>query len=454
MEDPGWDDGVHLAEAIDLNPDPHTVEINLEARPTELAISGELTTPVWTYDGTTPGPLIRAHVGDRLIVHFLNSLTEDTSVHWHGIRLPAAMDGVPGHTQAPVPPGGTFDYSFVLPDEGLFWYHPHADSAAQVGYGLYGPLLVEGASDVAASGAPDDLGDEVVLVLSDMGINADGTLAPPLAAGDLPGLLMGEEGNTLLVNGRVRPTLGARSGRRQRWRIVNAARSRYFQLALAGHQFTRIGVDGGFLQAPEPPADTILIIPAGRVDLLVTPTGQPGEVLAVRDVPYDRGFGTAADGGTQDLFYLNLSPSPAVTTRALPPTLRTIAPIDTTQATARSIALTLDASSGKVIMGINGVPAWLAPPLPAAANSTEVWTITNTVAFDHPFHLHGFFFQPLDPVTGAALPSPEWRDTMNIPALTTARFAVQYDDRLGMWMFHCHILDHADDGMMGMLLLQ
>jgi FtsP/CotA-like multicopper oxidase with cupredoxin domain len=143
-----------------------------------------------------------------------------------------------------------------------------------------------------------------------------------------------------------------------------------------------------------------------------------------------------------------------VSDQAPPATLRTIAAIDTTEATARSIALTLDASIGKLVMGINGVPAWLAPPLPAAANGTEAWTVTNTVGFDHPFHFHGFFFQPLDPVTGGALPSPEWRDTLDVPALSTAKFAVQYDDRLGMWMFHCHILDHADAGMMGALLLQ
>jgi FtsP/CotA-like multicopper oxidase with cupredoxin domain len=358
------------------------------------------------------------------------------------------MDGVPGHTQAPVPPGGTFDYSFVLPDAGLFWYHPHADAAAQVGFGLYGPILVEDAA------APRDLGDEVVLVLSDMGINADGSLAAPTDDSDTQALLRGEEGNTLLVNGRVLPTIGARSGLRQRWRIVNSAKSRYFQLSLAGHQFTRIGSDGGFLQAPEAPADTILIIPAGRADVLVTPVGNPGDVLAVHWVPYDRGFGTTWDGGEQELFYLKISGEPAVTDVPIPATLRTIAPIDTTAATPRSISLTLDASSGKVVLGINGVPAWLATPFPAAADSTELWTITNTVAFDHPFHLHGFFFQPLDPVTGAALPSPEWKDTMNIPALSTAKFAVKYDERLGMWMFHCHILDHSDDGMMGMLVLQ
>jgi len=460
-QDPGWRDGIALAQPIDLNPDPHVLEVDLQAVPTSMNITGAAATPVWTYNGTTPGPLLRAKAGDQMVVHFSNALPEDTSVHWHGIRLPAAMDGVPGHTQPPVHPGGSFDYSFVLPDEGLFWYHPHADSAAQVGYGLYGAILVDPAdAETSAPSALDraQLGDEVVLVLSDMGIEADGSLAPPLTEPDdgTRALLMGQEGNVLLVNGRVRPTLGARSGLRQRWRIVNTAKSRYYQLALAGHQFTRIGSDGGFLQAPEAPADSVVVIPAGRVDVLVTPVGDPGGVLAVQYVPYDRGFGTAFEGPPQDLFYVALSAQPTVTEGdcPLPAQLRVIAPLDTTLATPRAIDLTLDASTGRVVMGINGVPAWNAVPFPAAADTTELWTITNTVNFNHPFHLHGFFFQPLDPVTGAPLPSPEWRDTIDVPPLGTTRFAVQYDDRLGMWMFHCHILDHADDGMMGMLLLQ
>ena len=459
-EDVGWSDDVRLAGVTDLNTDPHTLEINLEAKPAALDILGTAPTPVWTYNGSTPGPLIHAKAGDLLIVHFLNSLPEDTSVHWHGIRLPAAMDGVPGHTQAPVPPGGTFDYSFVLPDEGLFWYHPHADSAAQVGFGLYGPILVDPADATVADPSAvnrADLGQEVVLVLSDMGINADGSLKPALSepADGPQALLMGQEGNVLLVNGRVRPSISARAGLRQRWRIVNAAKSRFFQISLAGHQFTRIGTDGGFLQAPDPPVDDLLIIPASRADVLVTPTGKVGDVLAVQYVPYDRGFGTAVEGPQQDLFYLKVSDSLAVTDDVpVPAQLRTIAPIDTTQASPRDIQLTIDTSSGMIVMGINGVPAWNAPPFPAVANSTEVWTVTNTVGFDHPFHLHGFFFQPLDPVTGAATPSPEWHDMIDVPQRATVKFAVKYDDRLGMWMFHCHILDHADDGMMGMLLLQ
>ena len=113
---------------------------------------------------TVPGPLIRAKVGDRLIVHFSNHLPVATTVHWHGIRLPIEMDGVPGISQPEVQPGQTFTYDFVLPDAGLFWYHPHVDAAAQVGFGLTGALLVEDPSENIG------VSDELVLVLSDIDV--------------------------------------------------------------------------------------------------------------------------------------------------------------------------------------------------------------------------------------------------------------------------------------------
>src|SRR5262245_34594829 len=119
----GWKDAVSLPEAIDLDPSPDVVEINLTARVAQLEIKPGLLTPAWTYDGSVPGPLIRARAGNRVIVHFTNNLPDETTIHWHGVRLTADMDGVPGHSQPPVPPGGTFDYSFVVPDASLFWYH-------------------------------------------------------------------------------------------------------------------------------------------------------------------------------------------------------------------------------------------------------------------------------------------------------------------------------------------
>jgi FtsP/CotA-like multicopper oxidase with cupredoxin domain len=444
----GWDEAIALASTPDLDPDAKVVEVNLDARVTSLEIQAGTTTSAWTYNGTIPGPLIRAHVGDHLIVHFTNHLPADTTVHWHGVRLPSSMDGVPGHTQPPVASGGSFDYEFDLPDAGLFWYHPHVDSAVQVGDGLYGAILVE---DPAAASVESSFGDETVLVLSDIDVTADGALGDPTTGGDF-GTLFGRQGQVILVNGKVKPTILARPGLRQRWRIVNAAKSRYFQLALDGHTFTRIGGDGGLIPAPVT-TDKLLVIPGGRADVVFTPSGQPGTTLPVRWIPYDRGYGTDYMIPAEDVFYVQFADKVGIDEAPLPAALRAIAPIDTSAAMARELDLTQDLSTGKLVLGINGVPSWEAAPYKARVGDTETWTIVNTMDFDHPFHLHGFFFQPLDPTTGAALASPEWRDTYNVPQHSMVQIAVKYDDRPGMWMFHCHILDHADAGMMGMLLL-
>ena len=441
----GWDQGVRGTDAVDESPDPATVSVALEARVAPVELRPGVTTQAWTYNGAVPGPLIRAHVGDRLIVRFTNSLPEETTIHWHGVRLPANMDGVPDVSQPAVPPGGSFEYSFTLPDAGLFWYHPHVHSTVQVGDGLYGAVLVEEKPDTALP----DLGDQTVLVLSDASIQPDGTFTDPTAGGDIA-TLFGREGNVVLVNGHVQPTLLARPGQRLRWRIVNAARSSYQQLAMAGHTFTQIGTDGGFITAPVA-LDRVVVIPAGRADVVVTPAGNPGDVLPVRWVAYDRGWGTAFNRPDVDLFYVKLVAGSPFEEPPLPDHLRTIAPLDVTGATPRALELSTVPGDGSLVLGINGVPSWEAKPLVANVGDTEVWTITNSMDFDHPFHLHGFFFQPLDPATGAPPAAPEWRDTFNVPAWTTVQMAVQFDDRRGMWMFHCHILDHADAGMMGMI---
>src|SRR4029453_10765800 len=122
-----------LPTVPDLNPDPRILEINLTAEVARVEISPGRQAEAWTYNGMLPGPLIRLTVGDRLIVHFTNKLPAPTTVHWHGLRLPIQMDGVPGASQPQVETGGTFTYDFVVPDAGLYWYHPHVMSAAQVG---------------------------------------------------------------------------------------------------------------------------------------------------------------------------------------------------------------------------------------------------------------------------------------------------------------------------------
>jgi FtsP/CotA-like multicopper oxidase with cupredoxin domain len=447
----GWDQAVTLPTTPDLDPTPNVVEINLEARVGSQTFLPGTTTPAWTYNGAVPGPFIRAHVGDTIIAHFTNNLPDDSTVHWHGIRLTSDMDGVPGHTQPPVHPGGSFDYTFTVPDAGLFWYHPHVDSAQQVGDGLYGAILVEDPAKPDADQAAT-FGDDLVLVLSDIDLNPDGSLGDPNVGGGF-GALFGREGNTLLVNGKVKPTIRARTGLRQRWRIVNSAKSRFYQLALDGHSFTLIGVDGGLIPAPID-QQKLVVVPGGRADVVFEPKGDPGTTATVMWVPYDRGYGTTFMIPSQPLFDVAFSSdAPYVEPNAVPATLRAIEPLDTSTSIARSITLTQDTTTGDLVLGINGVPASMAKAMPAKVGTTEVWTVKNTMQFDHPFHMHGFFFQPLDSVTGAALPAPQWLDTYDVPQMQTVQFAIKYDDRPGMWMFHCHILDHADAGMMGMIQL-
>ncbi|NUQ75675.1 MAG: multicopper oxidase family protein [Polyangiaceae bacterium] len=438
----GWDAALALPKALDRNPDPNVLEIDLTANVADVEVIAGKTTPVWTYNAGLPGPLLRAKVGDRLIVHFKNELPEGTTVHWHGIRLPAAMDGTPEHSQPEVTPGGSFDYDFVLPDAGLYWYHPHVQSAAQVGFGLYGALLVEDPAD------PPNLGDELVLVLSDMSVREDGSLEDPEAGGNF-GTLFGREGDALLVNGKQNPMLVARAGLRQRWRIVNAARSRYFQLALDGHTFTIIGGDGGLASEPRE-TDAPVLAPGERADVLVTPNGAPGSTLSVKWVPFDRGYGSTFNRAEEELFQIRLTSDSAAESRALPAIGRAIETLDISTATPISLELTSSQVNGEVVMGINGVPSWDAAPIPAMLGETHLFTVKNTMDFAHPFHLHGFFFQPLDEA-GAPLSPMEWKDTINVPVDGAARFAVHYNERPGMWMFHCHILDHADAGMMGMI---
>jgi FtsP/CotA-like multicopper oxidase with cupredoxin domain len=212
----GWDTDIRLKEARDINPDPAIVEINITAKVARVEVAPGKFVDAWTYDGGLPGPLVRARVGERLIVHFKNELPQPTTIHWHGVRVPIEMDGVPDISQPEVQPGETFTYDFVLRDASLYWYHPHVFSAAQVGFGLYGALLVEGPEDEIG------IADQLTIVLSDIGFDRQGKLESADSGGPA-GMVFGREGAHLLVNGKVMPKLLARSGAPQRWRIVNTA---------------------------------------------------------------------------------------------------------------------------------------------------------------------------------------------------------------------------------------
>ena len=443
LQPAGWDKDIRLAEAVDRNPDPHIVEIDLDARIAPVEIGPGVRVDAWTYNGGIPGPLIRVRVGDRLIVHFVNHLPQPTTVHWHGLRVPIQMDGVPDVSQPPVPEGGTFTYDFVVPDAGLYWYHPHVMSAAQVGFGLYGALLVEDPAEQVG------VADEVVLVLSDIGIDSRGKLDSPDSGGST-GMAFGREGEYVLVNGRLRPRLVARAGAPARWRILNAAKSRFFQMDLDGQAITRIGGDGGLMERPVK-QDTLVLAPGERADVIIVPTLKPGTELEVLSFPFNRGYGSVEYRAVEQLFTLAIDKSPPYAGAPLPATHRAIEPVSTAGATAVNIEFTLaQRPEGTFEYGINGVPFAKNRPISASLGETQVWTITNKTKWSHPFHLHGFFFQVLDD-QGRHVRPLEWKDTVNVPLEKTVRVVVRYDDRPGSWMYHCHILDHADGGLMGMV---
>ncbi|MBN1237406.1 MAG: multicopper oxidase family protein [Gammaproteobacteria bacterium] len=440
----GWDDELQMREAEDVNPDPSVVEIELEAKITDIELVPGAPTPVWTYNGVLPGPLIRAKVGDSIVVRFKNSLPEATSIHWHGLRLPNDMDGVPGLTQDPIPPGGEFVYEFKARDAGTYWYHPHVNSAAQVGWGLYGSIVVEDPAD------PEVFGDELVLVLSDMGVDENGQFLPEDTGGEF-GDLFGREGNLLLVNGKILPRLKARAGKPQRWRVINAARARYYTLRLPEHTFVKLGGDNGLAERSQE-LGRVVLVPGERADLVFTPSDEPGTVSVLQWIPTERGFGSVYNRPREDMLEIETVDAAPVVPEPVPEFLREIEPIDITNAEELTLDLTIATETRmhekEVVMGINDVPYWDSEPLEAAVGQTHVWNITNDTAFAHPFHLHGYFFQVLDDTR-----IPEWKDTVDVPANSTLRIAVDFDERPGVWMYHCHILDHADSGMMGHLFV-
>jgi FtsP/CotA-like multicopper oxidase with cupredoxin domain len=433
----------------DLNDLPNVVEVQLVASPGEVQYLPAGPAKVWGYrDGakpgspvTVPGPLIQVKQGDRVIVHLKNELPEGTTIHWHGLRVPNRSDGTPS-TQAEVPPGGKFRYEFTAHDEGTFWYHPHVRGDTQVERGLYGMLIVHGGPRV-------DVAAERALVLDDVKLNAKGELSDSTTSLDI---MVGRIGNHFLVNGIPEGTIKVMNGARERWRLVNTANGRYFKLRLPGHSFRVIGWDGGLLAEPYS-TDALLITPGERYDVLVELTGAVGSVVTLESVHYDRGH-SLPDAGPQPLLKLaivaNVSKPPA----PLPPVWG--APVElAAPANATGPELELEEETIKdgqdVRFTINGKPFPEVPPIAGREGDVQVWTIHNETEMDHPIHLHGMFFRVLD-VNGVAPAHIGWKDTVNVPQKAKLRFVVQYGDP-GVWMYHCHILEHAERGMMGELHL-
>ena len=449
--------------AKDENPDPRIVEVNLSAAPLMVEFSPGVSTEVWAYNESLPGPLIEANQGDRIIVHFSNNLPEASSIHWHGVRLSNENDGT--HlTQEPVPPGGSFTYDFVVPDASLFWYHPHFGSAQQVYRGLYGPLLVHGDDPLPEA-------TERVLVLSDISLDA-GQVVLPWSDGDQQlENAMGYLGNTQLVNGQIVPRLELKSGGLERWRIVNASGARFFNLRIAGHVLSMVGTDGGLIESPVD-FDNFLLSSGERVDLLIATDGTKGDTPSLLNAAYRSmhvdGFLEEPD---EELLQLRYHGSVSGLDRSIPAQL---AVIEAPAVDAGEFNLFFNsAMDPRLEQYFNGE---LAPDAPvnfadfringqhfpdvtahqSRLGTVEQWNVSNHTLMDHPFHVHGYRFL-VDNVSGSPLPYRGWKDTVNIEGSTLGEVIVQlripFEERAGSWLYHCHILRHVELGMMGELIV-
>jgi FtsP/CotA-like multicopper oxidase with cupredoxin domain len=263
-------------------------------------------------------------------------------------------------------------------------------------------------------------------------------------------MAFGREGNVVMVNGRKNAKLVARAGARQRWRVVNTAKSQYFAIHLRDDAgvFTKIGSDGGLQEYPTQ-HEIVVVAPGERADLMVAPKGKAGTEIQVVSELFSRGYGSVEYKVPENLFRIEFAKMPAVTAAALPKIRREIAPLVKTNATPITLNLDIIQRPNPMTFEyqINGKPYWKATPLTAKIGETQVWTVNNTTPWSHPLHLHGFFFQVLDDKGEPRRPL-EWKDTVDVPFKKTVQLLVKFDERPGNWMIHCHILDHAEGGLM------
>jgi len=408
------------------------VPVELEAREVDWSIAPGTAVRAWAFNGQVPGPVIEGRVGDVLEVRFTNRLPEPTAVHWHGMRLPAPMDGT-DVVQQLVPPGESFTYRFKLLDAGTFWYHPHANETVQLERGLYGALIVR------ADGEPT-LDREQIFVLDDLKLDGKGQIAK---FGGFVERHDGREGDVRLVNGKREPTLTIAAGQVERWRVVNAASARYVRLSIGGAPFRILGTDGGLIETPVT-AEDVLLAPGDRVDIAVGPFVE-GQELAVEALRYwrmtmkrrnDERFATLRVGPAKD------------STAVVPERLRVIEPLAPSSAAPnRTVDFGVKLSLRRGIdFVVNGERHKVDAPV--KVGELQVWDIVNSTLMDHPFHLHGYFFQVLS-VNGKPPAWRSWEDVVNLPPKSTTRIAWMPEDRPGSWMYHCHILEHHAAGMMG-----
>lgn len=405
-------------------------------------------TPIWGYDAGVPGPVIRVPQGGRLSRRLVNELPQPTTVHWHGIRIDNAMDGVPGITQDAVPAGASFDYAFDLPDAGTYWYHPHNRTWEQMARGLYGALIVE-------EPAPPGVDRDEVLLIDDWRFDADATIHESFgqphdwAHG-------GRLGNWVTVNGDGAWQADVKRHERLRLRLVNTSNARIFSLDLKGLAGWVAALDGQPLEAPVVASDLVLA-PAQRVDVIVDVTAEDGGEALITSRERDGSYAIASFPVRGKARSDALSQPKALAPNPIP-ALGDLdaAPVATLRMEGGAMGGMRGAMMGGQQMGPREMAAagkfWSfngmaempeAPFLQADRGQTIRIRMINDTSWPHAMHLHGHHFRQIG-ADGAVGPL---RDTGLMQRGETTEIAFVADNP-GDWLLHCHMLEHATSGMM------
>ena len=398
----------------------------LKATPVTVRIlpEGGGLTRMLGFNGSTPGPELRVRQGDRVSVSFENGSGHRSAIHWHGIHLDNAMDGVPDLTQAAVKPGETFGYAFDVPYAGTYWYHAHHRSWEQVARGLYGPLIVE-------EPEPPAVDHDITVVLDDWRLERGGALHESF--GDRHDFShagrMGNVARALFSRGAVR------HGDRIRLRLINAATARMFPVEVGGGAGKVVAHDGMPLTEPSPLTD-LLLAPAQRTDVILDVTAPVSLALRTRQGPYE--LGTISLQGS--------NPAPNKTP---------IAPLRPARVPEpnpkNGVRLDLVMQGGAMGGRHGGNDLWAfneqsgLPDRPwrrFARGETARILLRNDTAFPHGIHLHGHHFREIreDGSLG------HYRDTTLVHPRESRAIVCVFDNP-GKWLLHCHTLAHQASGM-------
>jgi FtsP/CotA-like multicopper oxidase with cupredoxin domain len=398
------------------------------------------------FNGGSPGPTLLVRPGDELAVRLVNRIGQATNLHTHGLRVSPQDRG--DNPFRHVAAGEAFDYRISVPPDhppGTGWYHPHhhGHAADQLFGGLLGALLVDGGPHL-------DVAEDRILLISETTLDGAGEVVAPSGMERM----VGREGALVLVNGRHRPSLPATTGTLQRWRVVNACVSRILELGLEGHDLAQTAVDGSPLPGPVP-RERIVLAPGNRAEVLVRPV-RPGS-FPVRAAAYARGGMPGMGGRTsarQPVVLATMTvtgaPAPAAPLPAAGP-VQVVPPEPAVR--ERLIRFEMGMGPGGMRPSIDG--RTFDPDRDdqqVRFGTVEEWTITNTGPFAHPFHLHVWPFTVLATSDGRQ-PAGVPQDVVLVPPGGWVRIRIPFTTHAGRSVYHCHVLDHEDAGMMATVVV-